>query len=240
MLLGTERVLTQERSSETKTYDILRDNNEYDITFVVSLKDSSEEGIVTMDYVVLMTSRRELFPKLTLDVRLRKKSPSSSSLSSMNGARKPSLPDNGEAEQDRGRYKLWLCCVVLCCCVMLWCCVVLRCCLVLCCCVRLCYVTSRHVTLRYVALRCVMLLCYVTLRYVVLCCVVLLSYVVMLSSSCVVLCCAVLYFAVCCDMLCFCFVLRFVVLLPCVILLLWCGYIELRCCFPSDTNIAWQ
>lgn len=103
VLLGTERVLTQERTAETETYDILRDNNEYDITFVVTLKDPPEEGIVNMEFVVLMTSRREIFPKLTLDLRLRKKSPSSSSLSSMNGARKASLPDNGEIEQpDKG------------------------------------------------------------------------------------------------------------------------------------------
>jgi len=102
VLLATERVLTQERTSETKAYDILRDNNEYDITFVVSLKDSSEEGIVNMEYVVLMTSRRDLFPKLTLDLRMRKKSPSSSSLSSMGVPRKGSFLDNGEVEQDKG------------------------------------------------------------------------------------------------------------------------------------------
>lgn len=103
VLLATERVLTQERTSETKAYDILRDNNEYDITFVVSLKDSSEEGIVNMEYVVLMTSRRDLFPKLTLDLRMRKKSPSSSSLSSMGVPRKGSFLDNGEVEQDKGQ-----------------------------------------------------------------------------------------------------------------------------------------
>ena len=103
LLFGTDRVLTQERYSDKRTYDILRDNNEYDITFVVSPKESSEEGIVNMEYIVLMTSRRELFPKLTLDLHLRKKSPSSSSLSSMNGNRKASLPDNGELEPERGQ-----------------------------------------------------------------------------------------------------------------------------------------
>ncbi|KAL9950647.1 hypothetical protein ACROYT_G043176 [Oculina patagonica] len=61
-----------------------------------------EEGVVTMEYVVLMTSRRELFPKLTLDLRLRKKSPSSSSLSTMGGARKGSFPEAGEIEQGKG------------------------------------------------------------------------------------------------------------------------------------------
>ena len=96
VLLGTDRVLTQELTEETKTYDILRDSYEYDITFVVTLKDSSEDGVINMEYVVLMTSRRELFPKL--DLRLTKKSPSSSALSSMHGARK----DGEEMEQDRG------------------------------------------------------------------------------------------------------------------------------------------
>ena len=102
VLLGTDRVLTRGQNADTRSYDILRDNNEYDISFVVSLKESSEEGIVNMEYLVLMTSRRELFPKLTLDMRLRNKSPSSSSLSSMNGARMESFPDNGEVEQERG------------------------------------------------------------------------------------------------------------------------------------------
>lgn len=104
VLLGTERVLTQEQNAETTCYDILRDNNEYDITFVVTLNsdsDSSADGVVNMDYVVLMTSRRELFPKLTLDLRLTKKSPSSSALSSMYGARK----DSEEMEQDKGEKK---------------------------------------------------------------------------------------------------------------------------------------
>ena len=103
LLFGTDRVLTQERYSDTRTYDILRDNYEYDITFVVSPKESSEEGIVNTEYIVLMTSRRELFPKLMLDLHLRKKSPSSSSLSTMNGNRKASLPDNGEVEPERGQ-----------------------------------------------------------------------------------------------------------------------------------------
>ena len=104
VLLGTERVLTQEQNAETKCYDILQDNNEYDITFVVTLNsdsDSSADGVVNMDYVVLMTSRRELFPNLTLDRRLTKKSPSSSALSSMHGARK----DSEEMEQDKGEEK---------------------------------------------------------------------------------------------------------------------------------------
>lgn len=109
LLLGTDRILTQEINSDTRTYDVLRDNNEYDITFVVSPKESSEEGIVNMEYIVLMTSRRELFPKLTLDLHLRKKSPSSSSLSSMNGNRKTSLPDNGEVEPERGQYICFKC-----------------------------------------------------------------------------------------------------------------------------------
>ena len=99
VLLGTDRVLTNERNSGTKTYDILRDNNEYDISFVVSLKDSMEEGVVTMEYVVLMTSRREMFPKLTLDLRLTKKSPSSSSLSTISGVRKESFPEGMEQEK---------------------------------------------------------------------------------------------------------------------------------------------
>ncbi|KAJ7386497.1 KICSTOR complex protein szt2 [Desmophyllum pertusum] len=99
VLLGTDRVLTNERNSGTKTYDILRDNNEYDISFVVSLKDSMEEGVVTMEYVVLMTSRREMFPKLTLDPRLTKKSPSSSSLSTISGVRKESFPEGMEQEK---------------------------------------------------------------------------------------------------------------------------------------------
>ena len=105
VLLGAERVLTQEQNAETKSYDILRDNNEYDITFVVTLdsdSDSSADGVVNMDYVVLITSRRELFPKLTLDLRLTKKSPSSSALSSMHGARK----DSEEMEQDKGEKKI--------------------------------------------------------------------------------------------------------------------------------------
>lgn len=102
VLLGTDRVLTQAGNSLTKTFDILRDNNEYDISFVVSLKGWMEDGVFTMEYVVLMTSRRELFPKLTLDLRLRKKSPSSSSLSTMSGARKGSLPEGGDTEQGKG------------------------------------------------------------------------------------------------------------------------------------------
>lgn len=103
VLLGTDRVLTQAGISLTKTFDILRDNNEYDISFVVSLKDCMEDGVFTMEYVVLMTSRRELFPKLTLDLKLRKKSPSSSSLSTMSGARKGSLPpDGGDMEPGKG------------------------------------------------------------------------------------------------------------------------------------------
>ena len=105
VLLGTDLVLTQERTSDTKTFDILRENNEYDISFVVSLKDTmeEEEGVVTMEFIVLMTSRRELFPKLTLDLRLRKKSPSSSSLSTMSGvSRKVPLPESGETEQEKG------------------------------------------------------------------------------------------------------------------------------------------
>lgn len=100
VLLGTQRVLTLEQNAEPRPSDILRENNEYDITFVVTVKDSPEEGVVCMAYVVLMTSRRDLFPKLTLDW-LRKKSPSSSSLSSMNGARKGSLPENGDTEQEK-------------------------------------------------------------------------------------------------------------------------------------------
>lgn len=108
VLLGTDRVLTQAGISLTKTFDILRDNNEYDISFVVSLKDWMEDGVFTMEYVVLMTSRRELFPKLTLDLKLRKKSPSSSSLSTMSGARKGSLPDGGDMEPGKGIYRVVL------------------------------------------------------------------------------------------------------------------------------------
>ena len=96
----------QERHSDTKTFDILRDNNEYDISFVVSLKDSMEEGVVTMEYIVLMTSRRELFPKLTLDLRIRKKSPSSSSLSTMSGVRMGSFPEGGDTEHGKGTTEL--------------------------------------------------------------------------------------------------------------------------------------
>lgn len=96
----------QERNSDTKTFDILRDNNEYDISFVVSLKDSMEEGVVTMEYIVLMTSRRELFPKLTLDLRIRKKSPSSSSLSTMSGVRMGSFPEGGDTEYGKGTTEL--------------------------------------------------------------------------------------------------------------------------------------
>ena len=102
VLLGTDRVLTQAGNSLTKTFDILRDNNEYDISFVVSLKDCMEDGVFTMEYVILMTSRRELFPKLTLDLRLRKKSPSSGSLSTMTGSRKGSLQEGGDTEPGKG------------------------------------------------------------------------------------------------------------------------------------------
>ena len=102
VLLGTDRVLTQAGNSLTKTFDILRDNNEYDISFVVSLKDWMEDGVFTMEYVMLMTSRRELFPKLTLDLRLRKKSPSSGSLSTMTGSRKGSLQEGGDTETGKG------------------------------------------------------------------------------------------------------------------------------------------
>lgn len=104
VLLGTDRVLTQAGNSLTKTFDILRDNNEYDISFVVSLKDWLEDGVFTIEYVMLMTSRRELFPKLTLDLRLRKKSPSSGSLSTMTGFRKGSLPEGEDTEPGKGIY----------------------------------------------------------------------------------------------------------------------------------------
>ena len=107
VLLGTQRVLTQEQSADSKAPDILRENNEYDITFVVTVKESPEEGVVCMAYVMLMTSRRDLFPKLTLDW-LRKKSPSSSSLSTMNGARKGSLPESEDVEQEKGVSRLIL------------------------------------------------------------------------------------------------------------------------------------
>lgn len=104
VLLGTDRVLTQAGNSLTKAFDILRDNNEYDISFVVSLKDWLEDGVFTIEYVMLMTSRRELFPKLTLDLRLRKKSPSSGSLSTMTGFRKGSLPEGEDTEPGKGIY----------------------------------------------------------------------------------------------------------------------------------------
>lgn len=107
VLLGTQRVLTQEQSADSKAPDILRENNEYDITFVVTVKESPEEGVVCMGYVMLMTSRRDLFPKLTLDW-LRKKSPSSSSLSTMNGVRKGSLPESEDVEQEKGVSRLIL------------------------------------------------------------------------------------------------------------------------------------
>lgn len=89
----TNRVLTH----------ILREYGDYDVSFVLSLKETKEEGVVTMEYIVLMTSRRELFPKLTLDLRLSKKSPSSSSLSTMSSAnRTVDFPENGETEQEIG------------------------------------------------------------------------------------------------------------------------------------------
>ena len=102
VLLGSERVLKEIRTSDTPTYDILRDSNEYDISFVVSPKDSPEQGVVSLEYLVLMTSRRELFPKLTADLSFSKKSPSSSSLASINGTRKGPLAETEAAEQGKG------------------------------------------------------------------------------------------------------------------------------------------
>lgn len=87
---NTDRVLTH----------ILREYNDYDVSFVLSLKETNEEGVVTLEYIVLMTSRREIFPKLTLDLRLTKKSPSAGSLSTVSsGSRTVGLPEYGETEQ---------------------------------------------------------------------------------------------------------------------------------------------
>ena len=96
---------TNASSSETNRVltHILREYRDYDVSFVLSLKETKEEGVVTMEYIVLMTSRRELFPKLTLDLRLSKKSPSSGSLSTMSSVnRTVDLPENGETEQEIG------------------------------------------------------------------------------------------------------------------------------------------
>ena len=68
VVLGNEGVFAQARFSENRPRGKLSDNKKYDITFVVSLKDSFEGGVVHLEYFVLMTSRRELYPKLIMDL----------------------------------------------------------------------------------------------------------------------------------------------------------------------------
>lgn len=46
---------------------------DYDVSFVLLLKEMKEEGVVIMEYIVLMMSCREFFLKLILDLRFLKK-----------------------------------------------------------------------------------------------------------------------------------------------------------------------
>ncbi|XP_020912267.1 KICSTOR complex protein SZT2 isoform X2 [Exaiptasia diaphana] len=85
ILLGTDQVLFP--SKDSHYYSNLRDNAEYDITMVVTLKNAFEGSVIHLEYFILMTSRRELFPKLSLRV------PTNPSLGSHgeNGERRGSL-----------------------------------------------------------------------------------------------------------------------------------------------------
>ncbi|XP_031552514.1 KICSTOR complex protein SZT2-like [Actinia tenebrosa] len=66
ILLGSDQILTSSRHADNTLYTHLRDNKEYDITLAVTLKNSFESSVINMEYYILMTSRRELFPKLSL------------------------------------------------------------------------------------------------------------------------------------------------------------------------------
>ncbi|XP_048580524.1 KICSTOR complex protein SZT2 isoform X3 [Nematostella vectensis] len=67
ILLGSDRVLIPPRHTSSPYSSALRD--EYDITLVVYLKNAFEGSVINMEYYILMTSRRELFPKLSLEPR---------------------------------------------------------------------------------------------------------------------------------------------------------------------------
>jgi hypothetical protein len=69
ILLGSDQILTPTRHTDSNLYTNLRDNQEYDITLAVTLKNSFEGSVINMEYYILMTSRRELFPKLSLKRR---------------------------------------------------------------------------------------------------------------------------------------------------------------------------
>lgn len=88
-LLGT---LSHSRISEGRVFQSIVENNEYDITLLVILKDKYEGGVLHLEYFVLMTSRRELFPKLTTENKIRWRLSSSSSSSSSGKAK--SIPES--------------------------------------------------------------------------------------------------------------------------------------------------
>ena len=69
VVLGSERVLAQVRRSDNRPRGKRLDKHGYDITFVVTLKNAFEASVVALEYFVLMTSQRELYPKLMPDPR---------------------------------------------------------------------------------------------------------------------------------------------------------------------------
>ena len=77
----------------------LLENNDYDVTLLVTLKDKYEGGVLHLEYFVLMTSRRELFPKLTADNSIPWTMSSSSFRSSSSSSGKSkSIPESGSVE----------------------------------------------------------------------------------------------------------------------------------------------